>query len=684
MSFKSELEALIATANSSLEDLEAVLRRAQSQPNNHGSTLNASNGDVGEIQAQVDTIRQRIVSSLLEIRESYNHDQERLSDLEGELKLDLENVRQCAIDYFIKGEYRECEKLLTFLAKIQPHDENLENFLELSRRKQLESETKTSVAKDSQSHPRNVDLPQHLSHETQDQPIEETALPSLGAAGESDGPPSMFRQDRSEMIEPKILAEIELKTAAHIRETYRTLPSSTKPRFLVWAVVLALGVAWTLYWLARSRPESVPSESLLTSDSQVEELAAIKDRLAERRKEAQALFDAGKLQEAALVCDSILSKDPQDSFAVSIKEYTRAALAKSKASTDEAVPSDQTAQLQQVTTRAQSPVPSANPQALNQPTSWDRPLPALSANRAILDPKRTDASIQNRRGQLTNPPKQVAPAPASVVPTTPAASQAVTVPQIKPDQLLELNSRIQAKDFDQARLLLAQLESGFPGNLDLRTLAERLRVEVGKQQAQASSWIEKAEAAWIAGRYVTPPDDNVVVYCNLSLKADPKNQRATNLKKEIVQRAVAQAQDWIQRGKFDAARLSYASMDYLARGDAAFPFPKPDIKRELDKLEFRTYSMVHDHKLGSCSGMLRFNSYAVSYVPSGGSGDGFTESLNSIFINDEGERLKISYRDRSFRLRSQNGNAVQAIYQQLMTRMSDEKSTLASTNKDVR
>jgi hypothetical protein len=82
--------------------------------------------------------------------------------------------------------------------------------------------------------------------------------------------------------------------------------------------------------------------------------------------------------------------------------------------------------------------------------------------------------------------------------------------------------------------------------------------------------------------------------------------------------------------------------------------------------------------------MLRFNSYAVSYVPSGGSGDGFTESLNSIFINDEGERLKISYRDRSFRLRSQNGNAVQAIYQQLMTRMSDEKSTLASTNKDVR
>ena len=156
------------------------------------------------------------------------------------------------------------------------------------------------------------------------------------------------------------------------------------------------------------------------------------------------------------------------------------------------------------------------------------------------------------------------------------------------------------------------------------------------------------------------------------------------MKKEIVQRALAQAKDWIQRGKFDAARLSYASMDYLARGDAAFPYPQTELKRELDKLEFRAYPMVHDHKLGSCSGVLRFNSYVVSYVPSGDSGDGFTESLNSILINAEGVRLKISYRDRSFRLRSENGNAVQAIYQQLMTRMSDEKSTLASTNKDSR
>jgi hypothetical protein len=46
--------------------------------------------------------------------------------------------------------------------------------------------------------------------------------------------------------------------------------------------------------------------------------------------------------------------------------------------------------------------------------------------------------------------------------------------------------------------------------------------------------------------------------------------------------------------------------------------------------------------------------------------------------------LKISYRDRTFRFRSENGDAVvQTIYQQLMTRMTDEKSNLASRSKDA-
>ena len=108
--------------------------------------------------------------------------------MEGELKLDLENVRQCAIDYFIKGDYQGCERLLTFLAKIQPNDENLENFLELSRRKHLESETKTSVVADDQSLSKKVDREQQLFHETRTSRLRRPPY-LLRCCRESDGPP---------------------------------------------------------------------------------------------------------------------------------------------------------------------------------------------------------------------------------------------------------------------------------------------------------------------------------------------------------------------------------------------------------------------------------------------------------------------------------------------------------------
>ena len=679
MSFKAELEALIANANTSLEDLEEVLRHAQAR-SSQGESLDTNDGDVREIQAQIDTIRQRILSSLVEIRETYNHDQERLSDLEGELKLDLENVRQCAIDYFIKGDYQGCERLLTFLSKVQPNDENLQNFLELSRRKRLESEMeRPGDATDDPSHSRNGH-PEQWAQENHHQP--NGGMPKTKIGDNEPEPPVL--SDPQERIEPQILAEIELKTAAHINEMYRTPPSSTRPRFLAGVVVLAVGVLIAVYWLWKSQPDASIAESLSDAQSMMEGRVAPKDDpLVGLHQEAQQLFDAGKFQEAGLVCEAILSKDPQDSFALSLKDYVRAGLAEPKTPPAEAVPSELTTQLHQPPVQPPE-ARSDNVQVRSQPLTS-----GSSKDRAVLDLKRMDSIIQKPSekrpaGDQLTAAKQAVPTPASPEPRTIPASQIAAVPQIRPEQLLELNNKIQARDFDQARLLLGQLESGFPRNPEVRTLGERLSQEVQKQNRLVSSSIEKAEAAWIGGRYVTPPDDNVLVYCNQALKAEPRNQRAANLKKEIVQRAVAQAKDWIQRGKFDAARMTYASMDYLAAGDEAFPYSKQDLKRELEKLGFRAYPMVHDHKLGSCFGILRFNAYAVSYVPSGGSGDGFAESLDSIVLNDEGDRLKITYRDKTFRFRSENGNNVGAIYQQLMTRMSDETATLAGRNKEAR
>ena len=610
MSFKTELEALITNANSSLQDLEGVLRRVQSQRSSPGNATDLSDGDVGAIQAQLDAVRQRVQSSLVEIRESYEHDQERLSDLERELRLDLENVKQCAIDYFIKGEYPECERLLTFLSKVQPHDEDLENFLGLSRRKQFENERKKK-------------------------------------AGAATNGRFLSKEGSSEQRSSKqILAEIQLKTDAHIHEPHRTPPRSKKHHFLVLGITAALGVATSLYWLSRSRSQSSVLENLSGPQFHVEQLVAAQDPLGALRNEAQALFVAGKLHEAGRVCDAVLSKDPKDIFAACFKDAIRAALS---------MPFQRTDQLY-----------------------FDvQPQETRSSNVQVRE-KLGEEEPAGRRLS----PKQAAAAPRSVAPTVPAASQ--VVPQIRPEQLLEVSSRIQAKEFDQARLLLERLEKGFPGNPDVKALAERLRLEAGIQQSLVSSWIEKAWEARIAGRYVTPRDDNVLVYCNLALKADPRNQKAADLKKEIAERAIGQAAEWIQQRKFDAARQYYASMDYLALGDSAFPYSKADLKRALDKLEFTTYPMVHDHKLGSCSGILKFNGHAVSYVPSGSSVDGFAENFDSIVINEEGERLKISCKDRNFRFRSETGDAVQAIYQQLMNRMTDDKSILATRTKDIR
>ena len=365
MSFKAELEALIANANSSLEDLEEVLRRAQARSSD-GQSLDTNDGDVREIQTQIDTIRQKILTSLVEIRASYHHDQERLSDLEGELKLDLENVRQCAIDYFIKGEYRECERLLTFLAKVQPDDENLQNFLELSRRKQLEHEAeRTSPAPDSVPLSEHADREHQMAHESGhqegDEPPKtnvrrdeverkgaaESALSAIGAR-KPEGPLPVFAahvEERPERIEPQILAEIELKTASHIREMYRTPPHSSKTRFLVGAGVVALGISGAFFWLSRSDPERSVAETLAGSRPGIEEPVSTKDPLADLRREAQDLFDAGKFLEAGRVCETILLKDPQDSFALSLKDYA-AILAGPKTPAAEAEPpSEPTAQL---------------------------------------------------------------------------------------------------------------------------------------------------------------------------------------------------------------------------------------------------------------------------------------------------------------------------------------------------
>jgi hypothetical protein len=45
----------------------------------------------------------------------------------------------------------------------------------------------------------------------------------------------------------------------------------------------------------------------------------------------------------------------------------------------------------------------------------------------------------------------------------------------------------------------------------------------------------------------------------------------------------------------------------LSHNDSRFPIPGQELRQELTKLEFSSYPVIHEHKLGSCRGRLRIN-----------------------------------------------------------------------------
>src|SRR5206468_3932597 len=139
------------------------------------------------------------------------------------------------------------------------------------------------------------------------------------------------------------------------------------------------------------------------------------------------------------------------------------------------------------------------------------------------------------------------------------------------------------------------------------------------------------------------------VYCNRALAIDPQNQKALALKKDVIGRSVTQAREWIERGRFDEARLFYSSLNYLSQNDNRFPISRQELQQELAKLEFSSYPVIHPHKLGSCKGRLRMNGYVVSFVPSQDSSDGFTEKLTHVSLAGAGDDLKLKVNDKSYR-----------------------------------
>jgi hypothetical protein len=77
--------------------------------------------------------------------------------------------------------------------------------------------------------------------------------------------------------------------------------------------------------------------------------------------------------------------------------------------------------------------------------------------------------------------------------------------------------------------------------------------------------------------------------------------------------------------------------------------PVQEIRAKLNKLDFATYPVVHDHALGSCAGHLRVNGYVVEYVPTSESKDGFSERLSAVVQATSGDKLKLQFKSRSYK-----------------------------------
>jgi len=247
-----------------------------------------------------------------------------------------------------------------------------------------------------------------------------------------------------------------------------------------------------------------------------------------------------------------------------------------------------------------------------------------------------------------------------------------TLEQIHQDLVAQAQRKIQTKDFESARALVRQIQVYFPESVELQNLRDTLKAEESKQLETRSPWMQKAELAAVAGRYVTPPNDNVYAYSNRVLAIDPQNQKALSFKKESLSRASAQAKEYINEAKFDEAREIYSSLLQLSTYESRFPFVASELKAEMEKLEFNAYPVVHDHSIGSCTGRVRFNAYVFTFVPSGNSKDGFSGRLSEMIVAESSDKLKVQFKNKTFRFeaglvksKEENREKIKTIYQQI-------------------
>jgi tetratricopeptide (TPR) repeat protein len=376
------------------------------------------------------------------------------------------------------------------------------------------------------------------------------------------------------------------------------------------------------------------------------------------KTKAQKAFKQGRYLEANRLCQTILQADPDNRFAAGLKQEIFGRLSRQGR---QAVAKGRWEEASVAWSSALKVFP-GDREAAGQLRAAELKLEeqAQIALASKLEFEKKVLELHDRISQAVNSGRYVPPDSGNAMELiqqlqtlAPGDSFAEEkYEQVFGDLMAMANRSLQEKNFAQASSFVRQIETHFPETSELRSLRERIKAEEGRLAEARSSWLQKAEAALAAERYVTPADSNVIAYCTQVLAQDPQNARAIELKKNGFARAGTQARSLVQEARYDEARAIYSSLLYYALNGHQMPFSSQELKAEVDKLTYSAYAVIHDHTISRCTGRLRFNGYQIAFVPSTDSKDGFALKLSEVEQVESGDKLKVQIKGKSYRFQA--------------------------------
>ncbi|HEU0005735.1 MAG TPA: PEGA domain-containing protein [Terriglobia bacterium] len=617
--------------------------------------------------------------------------QRKLEDqrLEEELVIHIDNLKKEATDLFDQQKYRECAGLFKFLCELEPKNRTLQDYLELSQEKVKEIEEAEAAARQE---------PQ--SQNTR--PTVEAASPS----SDSTSPDASVTEARTEVadFDAQPLSRARFKDEPQ-EESENSRPGTSLAVVFGVVVVLTIILAGALllrgfkasssgslnlttepsgvtvlvdgqsrgetplrlesleagqHTLSLTKEGYAPASQAFTVSSgqpsalsvQLQPLTPVPAGAEPLQLEAAALFNRGSLLEASQRCDSLLAENPHNEVAADLKIKIR----------DHYWQQSQLAQRRDKISEARlalqnllrvSPLDVAALSALKSLQISSKGKPGTAAEKPSL-PGKTE-ELRNQIVSAMSSGNYFPPASGNaweliqrlgvMSPSDPMFRERME--QIHREAVTQLQRKIQSKDAEGAKALGRQLQEYFPASAELRNLQESIKAEDAGQLEARNSLVQRLDSAMAHGNYVTPANDNALTYCNRLLALDGQNTKALALKREISARASAQAKDLLSNEKYDEARSVVSALLAAAQSEGKTSAAQ-EMRTQIEKLEFASYPVIHDHTLGGCNGRLRMNAYVIAYVPSGDSKDGFSQKLTDI-QTEPGDKLRLQFKNKSYR-----------------------------------